>query len=297
MKRRQGWVVGIAFLLGGASCVLPPPAQAGLHLDWQLKEVFVTPAAENQKLASGFVASEMRVHCSWTAVVTESGKHDTAIQWQGIIWWQGGVKETRVFNAKYPKTDTFYFKPGTKEQYTLPWEEANVYGNATNEFNRSASAVWKPTAPGTYAVGCEIALPGPDDGEFSTDRGNNAKSISFTVAPLKPVQAGTWPTEPTIAQPAEGALVLPNFTIVVKPHDPYQNCTQGGFIQVEKFQAQKVLSSPMVEACVAAGTSFNLAWPPGSYQVRARHFNKGRSFESAWSPWRSFTVIGAARGK
>ncbi|MBI5439650.1 MAG: hypothetical protein HY900_00390 [Deltaproteobacteria bacterium] len=292
MAIRKGFLLGVALLAFGASSLAPSPARAGLHLDWKLKEVYVSSASDSVKLASGYAGTAMKVRCTWTASITESALHDKTLEWQGMIWWQGAMKETRMFNAKYPKNNEIYFKEGEKSSQTAFYEQDKIIGMASNEFNGTGSAAWTPTAPGKYTVGCEIALPGPDDGEFSTDRGNNAKQFTFTVAPLKPVQSAAWATAPAITLPAEGASVLPVFKIAVTPHDSYQNCTQGGSIQLEKLP--KVLSKPLVAACVPGGTVFDFTWTPGTYQVRARQVNAGKKFESGWSEWRTFTVIGAA---
>ena len=58
--------------------------------------------------------------------------------------------------------------------------------------------------------------------------------------------------------------------------------------------SEKKPSQPMVGSCSPAGTTFDLGWPAGTHQVRARHFNKSRNFESNWSEWRTFTVLGVS---
>ena len=113
---------------------------------------------------------------------------------------------------------------------------------------------------------------------------------TFTVQCI-PHKADKWPTAPFIVTPGQNQKVLAPVKILVKPRDPYKNCTDNGLLVLSKH-SKKLSSLLPSKNCKPEGAIWELDLVPGVYEIRAAHTNKKYNFESDWSDWVTFEIVG-----
>jgi len=235
------------------------------YYDFKIDKILISPKGKGDTYKEG---EKVNIACYWSAIK---------------------VSATGSVGAGYGYiSDTYQGKT------TVIWKMPLPFGDEVINLPKDHfSAPWTVKGPGTHTFECKV--------EFSDstalynakepDYNNNRKSAYVIVS--HPVQTSKWPTSPIIVTPGENQKVLPPVKILVKPRDPYKNCTDNGVLTLSKEKkGPKVLSKPLPsQNCKPEGAIWELDLMPGIYQVRAKHTNNQYNFTSDWSDWVTFEVL------
>jgi hypothetical protein len=177
---------------------------------------------------------------------------------------------------------------------TVIWETPLPFGDEVINLPKDHfSAPWTAKGPGIHTFECKVeftdstALYKAKEPDYNNNRKTATVNVSY------PVKTSGWPTSPIIVTPEENQKVLAPVKILVKPRDPYKNCTDNGVLMLSKEKkGPKLLSKPLPSKnCKPEGAIWELDLNPGVYQIRAKHTNNKYNFASDWSNWVTFEVL------